>query len=132
MAPGLALAFLVAAPVGLWPRIWKLMVGAAAMIVSAGWYVALVELWPAGSRPFIGGSSSNSLLQLALGYNGIDRIAGGGQHGGGPDRHGGPGGPGNIFFGGQPGIGRMFGSSMGTEASWLLPAALIGLVAAYG
>jgi 4-amino-4-deoxy-L-arabinose transferase-like glycosyltransferase len=36
---------------------------------------------------------------------------------------------GNLFFGGEPGIGRMFGMSMGTEASWLLPAALIGLLA---
>src|SRR5512132_739285 len=33
VAPGLALAFLVAAPIGMWPRAWKLMVGAAAMIV---------------------------------------------------------------------------------------------------
>ena len=39
------------------------------------------------------------------------------------------GGAGNLFFGGDPGIGRLFGMSMGTEASWLLPAALIGLVA---
>ena len=38
-------------------------------------------------------------------------------------------GAGHLFFGGEPGIGRMFGLSMGTEASWLLPAALIGLVA---
>jgi len=130
VVPGLALAFLVAAPIGMWQRVWKLMVGAAAMIVSAGWYIALVELWPAGSRPYIGGSSSNSLLQLALGYNGIDRIAGGGQPGGGAGEHGGFGGAGNIFFGGAPGIGRMFGQSMGTEVSWLLPAALIGLIAA--
>jgi 4-amino-4-deoxy-L-arabinose transferase-like glycosyltransferase len=35
----------------------------------------------------------------------------------------------NLFFGGDPGIGRLFGPSMGVEASWLLPAALIGLVA---
>ena len=130
VVPGLAVAFLVAAPIGMWARVWKLMVGAAAMIVSAGWYIALVELWPAHSRPYIGGSTSNSLLQLALGYNGIDRIAGGGQPGGGPGEHGGFGGAGNIFFGGAPGIGRMFGQSMGTEVSWLLPAALIGLVAA--
>ncbi len=130
VVPGLALAFLVAAPIGMWQRVWKLMIGAAAMIVSAGWYIALVELWPAGSRPYIGGSSSNSLLQLALGYNGIDRIAGGGQPGGGAGEHGGFGGAGNIFFGGAPGIGRMFGQSMGTEVSWLLPAALIGLIAA--
>ena len=137
VAPGLALAFLVAAPVGLWPRIWKLMVGAAAMVASAGWYVALVSLWPAESRPYIGGSTGNSLLQLALGYNGIDRMVGGagpgGGHPGGPPPGGGPGGgpggAGTLFFGGEPGIGRMFGLSMGTEASWLLPAALIGLAA---
>jgi 4-amino-4-deoxy-L-arabinose transferase-like glycosyltransferase len=128
VAPGLALAFLVAAPIGMWQRVWKLFVGAVAMIVSAGWYIALVEMWPTDSRPYVGGSTSNSLLQLALGYNGIDRIAGGGQPGGGPGGHGDFGGAGNIFFGGSPGIGRMFGQSMGTEVSWLLPAALIGLV----
>ena len=33
------------------------------------------------------------------------------------------------MFGGSTGITRMFGESMGTEISWLLPAALIGLVA---
>jgi len=130
VVPGLALVFLVAAPVGLWQRIGKLLVGAAAMIASAGWYVALVSLWPAGSRPYIGGSTDNSLLQLALGYNGIDRVVGGdGGPGGGGPGGGAPGGGANLFFGGDPGIGRLFGQSMGTEASWLLPAALIGLVA---
>jgi 4-amino-4-deoxy-L-arabinose transferase-like glycosyltransferase len=131
VVPAFALVFLVAAPVGLWKRIGKLLVGAVAMVVSAGWYIALVSLWPAGSRPYIGGSSDNSLLQLALGYNGIDRIAGGsggpGGGSGGPGG-GGPGG-GNLFFGGDPGIYRLFGASMGAEASWLLPAALIGLLA---
>ena len=127
--PGLALVFLVAAPVGMWKRIGKLLVGAATMVVSAGWYLALVSLWPADARPYIGGSTDNSLLQLALGYNGIQRIAGGeGDHGGGPGG-GGPGGAGNVFFGGDAGIGRLFGPSMGVEASWLLPAALIGLAA---
>lgn len=128
--PGLALVFLVAAPAGMWQRIGKLLVGAATMAVSAGWYLALVSLWPAGSRPYIGGSTDNSLFQLALGYNGIQRIAGGegghgGPNGGGPG--GGPGGAGHVFFGGNAGIGRLFGPSMGVEASWLLPAALIGL-----
>lgn len=134
--PGLALAFLVAAPVGLWRRIGTLLAGAGAMVVSAGWFLVLVELWPVASRPYIGGSTDNSLLQLALGYNGIQRIAGGGGPGGGhggPPPGGGPGdGPGrgaNLFFGGEPGIGRLFGHSMGVEASWLLPAALIALAA---
>lgn len=128
VVPGLGLAFLVAAPVGMWKRIGKLLVGAAAMVVSAGWYIALVSLWPADSRPYIGGSTDNSLLQLALGYNGIQRIAGGEGGPGGGQGGGGPGGA-NLFFGGEAGIGRLFGASMGAEASWLLPAALIGLAA---
>ena len=80
--PGLALAVLVAAPFGVWKRLGALLVGGAAMIVSAGWYVALVSVWPTDSRPYIAGSTDNSLLQLAFGYNGIERIAG--NEGGGP------------------------------------------------
>ena len=130
VVPGLALAVLVAAPFGVWKRLGALLVAGAAMIVSAGWYIALVSLWPAGSRPYIAGSTDNSLLQLAFGYNGIERIAGnegGGPGGGAPGRPPGGGGM-NLFFGGDPGITRLFGPSMGVEASWLLPAALIGLV----
>lgn len=136
VVPGLALMFLVAAPaVGLWKRLGILLIGAVTMLVSSGWYIALVALWPADSRPYIAGSTDNSLLQLAFGYNGLQRILGqngpGPGHGPGPGRPGhGPGGGANLMFGGDPGIGRMFGLSMGTEASWLLPAALIGLVAA--
>jgi len=94
------------------------LVAGAAVVVSAGWYLALVDLWPADARPYIAGSTDNSLLQLALGYNGIERITGG------------DGGPGhdNLFFGGRSGITRLFGPSMGVEISWLLPAALIGVV----
>ncbi|ORB67540.1 ArnT family glycosyltransferase [Mycolicibacterium tusciae] len=130
VVPGLALAFLVAAPVGMWKRIGKLLIAGIAMLVSAGWYLVLVELWPADSRPYIGGSSDNSLLQLTLGYNGLDRVLGGGADGppsGAPN--GPPAGMHHLFFGGEPGIGRLFGHSMGTQASWLLPAALVGLLA---
>ena len=129
--PGLALAFMVAAPFGFWKRLGALLIAAATMIVSAGWYVALVSLWPTDSRPYIAGSTDNSLLQLAFGYNGIERIAGsegGGPGGGGPGPHMGGGGGMSLFFGGSPGIGRLFGAAMGAEASWLLPAALIGLL----
>jgi len=132
IVPGLAVAVLVAAPFGVWRRLGALVVAGVTMIVSAGWYIALVSLWPADSRPYIAGSTDNSLLQLAFGYNGIERIAGnegGGPGGGGPGPGHGPGGGGmNLFFGGDPGIGRLFGASMGVEASWLLPAALIGMV----
>jgi 4-amino-4-deoxy-L-arabinose transferase-like glycosyltransferase len=120
VVPGFAMVFLLAAPGRPAKRLWQSLVGLAAMVATAAWFIALVSLWPAASRPYIGGSTDNSLLQLALGYNGIDRVAGDG---------GTPGGGDNPMFGGPSGIGRLFGLSMGTEMSWLLPAALIGLIA---
>ncbi|WP_110796872.1 glycosyltransferase family 39 protein [Mycolicibacterium llatzerense] len=122
--PGLALAFLVAAPFSVGRRIGALLISGVALVISAGWYIALVSLWPADARPYIAGSSDNSLLQLALGYNGIERITGGDRPSGGP----GGGMRDNLFFGGHAGITRLFGPSMGVEVSWLLPVALIGLV----
>ncbi|MFD2417653.1 ArnT family glycosyltransferase [Amycolatopsis pigmentata] len=148
--PAFVLVYLVCAPAGLGKRLAQVCAAGAAVLVSAGWYVAVVALWPASSRPYIGGSTTNSALELALGYNGLGRIFGnrGGFGGGGPaaGREGagrdiareitgggqpfGGGGPGGgAAFGGQSGLGRMFGQSFGTEVSWLLPAALIALVA---
>jgi 4-amino-4-deoxy-L-arabinose transferase-like glycosyltransferase len=126
--PALALVYLVAAPTTMWRRIAHVAAAGAAVVVSAGWYVALVALWPAGSRPYIAGSTDNSILELALGYNGLGRIFGGdGNPGGGGMGGGGMGG--NTGFGGASGLGRMFGAAFGTEISWLLPTALVGLVA---
>ncbi|MFS8095823.1 glycosyltransferase family 39 protein [Lentzea alba] len=124
--PALALAYLVAAPTAPLKRLLHLLAAGLAVVVSAGWFIALVELWPAASRPYIGGSTNNSLWELAIGYNGLGRIFG--NSGGGPGG-GGMSGNGNIGFGGSTGIGRLFGASMGPEISWLLPAALIGLAA---
>jgi 4-amino-4-deoxy-L-arabinose transferase-like glycosyltransferase len=117
--PAFALVYLLAAPTGLGRRVRDLLIAGAALVVSAGWYVALVSLWPASSRPYIAGSTNNTLWELALGYNGLGRLLGGEGNGGGQ----------NSSFGGATGIGRLFGSAMGTEISWLLPAALIALVA---
>lgn len=130
--PGLGIAFLIAGGATLGKRAGAVAVGVVSMVFSAGWYIALVSLWPADARPYIAGSTDNSLLQLAFGYNGIQRITGNNQPGGGgghaPGGMGGEGGR-NVFFGGEPGIGRLFNDFMGTEVSWLLPAALIGLAA---
>lgn len=89
----------------------------------------MVSLWPSNFRPHIGGSTDNSLIELTLGYNGLGRVFGGNGNPIGLS----PGAPGDStppMFGGQTGLTRLFGSEMGTEISWLLPAALIGLAAA--
>ncbi|MGW1619675.1 glycosyltransferase family 39 protein [Streptomyces sp. NPDC002172] len=121
-----ALAFVYAA-VG--PHTWKKRIGqlalaTGALVVSGGWWVAIVELWPASSRPYIGGSQDNSFLSLTFGYNGLGRISGDetGSVGGGG------GGTGSGRWG-ATGWNRMFNDEIGSQISWLIPAALILLVA---
>jgi len=118
--PAFALVYVVAAPTTLRRRIWQLLAGGAAVLVSAGWWVAIVALWPAGSRPFIDGSPDNSILNLIVGYNGLGRIFGSTGPGGG--------GGGGANFSGATGPLRLFNDLMGGQASWLLPAALLALV----
>ncbi|MBB5113702.1 4-amino-4-deoxy-L-arabinose transferase-like glycosyltransferase [Micromonospora echinospora] len=123
--PVFAGVYLLAAPSGLARRIRQLLLAGLAVVISAGWWVAIVELVPVGARPYVGGSQNNSILELTLGYNGLGRITGdevgsvggsGGRPGGGP-------------FSGQAGLLRMFDTEVGGQISWLLPAALILLVA---
>lgn len=121
--PGLGLAYLVAARFSFKQRLAHLVVGLVGVVVGAGWLVALVSLWPASARPYIGGSTNNSLWELALGYNGLGRILGGAGNGGGGGGGGG--------FGGTAGLLRMFNSQFAGEISWLLPAALLLLVAGF-
>src|SRR6266545_2200822 len=74
--PAFGLAYLVAAPTGPGRRVAHLGAALGAMAGAGGWWVLAVELWPASSRPFIGGSQVNSVLELALGYNGVGRLNG--------------------------------------------------------
>ncbi|MHB8243538.1 MAG: ArnT family glycosyltransferase [Solirubrobacteraceae bacterium] len=114
--PGFGLVYLIAAPTSLRRRLLQTLAGAGAIVASAGWWVAIVALWPSGSRPMIDGSSDNSILDLITGYNGLGRIFGAS----------GPGGAGGNFSG-PTGVLRLFDSAMGAQASWLLPAALLAL-----
>ncbi|MFF4061374.1 ArnT family glycosyltransferase [Streptomyces sp. NPDC001668] len=122
--PPLAIVYAVCAPVSVRKRLGQLAAATLALVVSGGWWVAIVELWPASSRPYIGGSQNNSFLELTFGYNGFGRLSGDetGSVGGG----GGGGGTGQW---GETGWDRMFNSEIGGQISWLLPAALILLVA---
>ena len=112
--PGFGAAYLIAAAVPMRTRLLRSAGAVAAMVVSGGWYLVLVELWPASSRPYIGGSQHDSIVELALGYNGLGRLTGEET-----------GGLGNMNF--DVGWGRLFGSSMGAYAAWLIPAAVVCL-----
>jgi 4-amino-4-deoxy-L-arabinose transferase-like glycosyltransferase len=114
--PAFGAAYLIAAAAPLRTRLLRVAAGVVAMIVSGGWYLLLVELWPASARPYIGGSQENSIVELALGYNGLGRLTGNET-----------GGLGNLNF--DVGWGRLLGSGMGAYIAWLLPAAVVCLVA---
>lgn len=122
--PAFGLAYLVAGQARLRARVLHLAIGVGAVILAAGWWVLAVWLWPADSRPYIGGSTNNSVMDLVLGYNGLGRIFGNSGGGGG----GMSGGAAGSSFGGSTGLDRLFGSEMGIQISWLIPAALIALV----
>jgi 4-amino-4-deoxy-L-arabinose transferase-like glycosyltransferase len=123
VVPAFALAYLVAGPTPVRRRLLQLLAAGAALVVAAGWWVAIVELWPAGSRPYIGGSQHNSVLDLILGYNGLGRITG--------DETGSVGGAGPTGSRwGPAGWTRLFNADNGGQICWLIPAALILLGAA--
>ncbi|MFF3566972.1 glycosyltransferase family 39 protein [Nocardia jiangxiensis] len=113
VVPGLAVAYLVAGPPRLGKRIGQLCAAGVALLVAAGWWVLIAQLWPADSRPYFGGSENNSILDLTVGYNGIQRLD---TSGFGPRA-------------GEPGIARLFGPELAGQITWLVPAALALLVA---
>ncbi len=121
--PAFGLVYLLAGPPQLARRIGHVVLLGLVTLVAGGWWVAIVQLWPASSRPYIGGSQNNSFWNVLFGYNGFGRLTGNesGSVGGG-----GQGGTGNW---GPTGLTRMFNSAFGGQISWLLPAALLLLVA---
>ncbi len=151
IVPGIALAYALCAPGSPRRRALQLLAaGALAVAVSFAW-IAFVELTPAAQRPYVGGSLSNTELGLTFEYNGLGRV--GGEVGGpgevpavplrplaprrvsarphlvpslylpnGRLRH-------PVSFGGTTGPLRLFDENLGDQGSWMLPFALLGLVA---
>ncbi|EFH89788.1 ArnT family glycosyltransferase [Ktedonobacter racemifer] len=166
--PALGLLYLLTAPLSWRKRILHLVLATLIMlIVSFSWIVA-VDMVPASQRPYVDSTSDNSELSLTLGYNGIQRLLGTSQAGGGsqpgttdsrstsvtpptstsqppfPGRlgngggtanglrggAGNGGGTANIFNGGGPASPlRFFNVDLGGQVSWLLPMAILGLLA---
>lgn len=135
VVPAFAVTYLLFAPTGWWRRVRQLLAAGGALIAAAGWWILTVELWPASSRPYIGGSQDNSILELTLGYNGFGRlngeetgsVGGGGMvtlpNGAAPETAGGNM-PTMRGGWGETGWDRMFNTENGGQIAWLIPAAL--------
>lgn len=153
VVPAFGLLYLLAAPLK-WPaRIGRLAVATVVLLaVSLSWAVA-VDLTPASQRPYVGSSGTNSVVNLAFGYNGLERLTGrifgGGR--GATNRTAAPAANARPATGtgtgagdtqqanaggftrgesGNPSPVRLFNSALGGQVSWLLPLAILGLVAA--
>lgn len=148
--PVFAVVYLLFAPVSVRHRTFQIVISAISVVVSSGWWVAIVQLIPAANRPYIGSSQKNSILDLIFGYNGLGRLTGnefgisrlkspmdvpssgmasqaanmGGPGGNMAGHTGGMG----ANFSGSTGLTRLFNSEMGGQISWLIPGALILLV----
>jgi 4-amino-4-deoxy-L-arabinose transferase-like glycosyltransferase len=121
--PALALAYLVAAPGGAGRRVVRLAgCGVVVAAVSLSW-MALVSLWPASHRPYVDGSSTNSIFSQVFVYNGFGRL----------DQVS----PNQLLTNAiglrlgstAPSWHRLLNTGVGRDTGWLIPAALIALVA---
>ena len=115
--PAVIVVYLIAAPGTPWKRIWQiLLAGAVSLFASLSW-VILVWLTPATSRPWVGGSDTNSPWEMVFGYNGLGRFGWW---------------SGRTFvadFAGSSGLSRLVSPMLAVDLGWLLPLAGVSLVA---
>ena len=133
--PSFAAVYLVGAPTPWRRRLRDLALsGAVLLAVSVSWCL-VYDLTPAASRPFVGSSTHNSMLELATIYNGIDRFvpraslsgARVGEAGLAAQREA-PA-QGFRFMGTAPaGPLRLASPPLAREVEWLLPFAVPGLL----
>ncbi|MFC7714801.1 glycosyltransferase family 39 protein [Nonomuraea recticatena] len=122
VVPALALAYVTCAAAPFPRRLGHLLSAGAVLVASSAWWMVIVDLWPTSSRPYVGGSTDNSVWDLVIGYNGLGRIFGRG--------FGGSGRGGGASFGGESGAGRLFNDTMAGQISWLLPFCALALLLA--
>ena len=114
--PVLAGVYLYASPRSLRVRFGHLFGALGAVIVSAGWWIAIVQLVSASARPYIGGSQANDFLELTFGYNGLGRLTG--------EETGSVTSAATGQHWGYTGIDRLFSGDFGAQITWLMFAAL--------
>lgn len=125
--PGFGLAMLLLSPTP-WPRrLLDAVVALGAMVVGAGWWVLLTVLVPSGSRPYFGGSQTDSFIELTFSYNGLGRLTGnetGSVIPGASEALGG----GQSGMWGETGLFRLWTSDFGDQITWLAPIAFAAII----
>jgi 4-amino-4-deoxy-L-arabinose transferase-like glycosyltransferase len=110
--PAFYLLYLVAAPVGWRRRIIHLGLATVVIVAASLPWVVAVDLTPADQRPYVGSSSFDTVTDLIVGWNGVERVVG-------YDK--------GV---GDPGPLRFLDPQLAGQIGWLLPLALVGLAVA--
>ena len=108
--PAFYLLYVVAAPVGLRRRVIDLGLASVVILAASLPWVVAVDLTPAEQRPYIGSSSFNTVTDLIVGWNGVERLAGSDK---------------DV---GDPGPLRLLNPQLGSQIGWLLALAIVGLL----
>ena len=123
--PAFGLLYLLAARIGWGRRLLHLVLATVVLLVVSLSWVTAVDLTPASQRPWVGSTTNNSALSLAIGYNGLQRLTGNSSVSG--SNAGGNGnGPGGVGENGPTGPLRLLNAQLGSQIGWLLPLAVIG------
>ncbi|MDR3600843.1 MAG: glycosyltransferase family 39 protein [Desulfosporosinus sp.] len=80
VAPALYITYLLSSALPFKKKINHLVLGTVVLLaVSLSWAV-ITDLVPVGDRPFIGSSTNNTVMELIIGHNGLERIGLGGKN----------------------------------------------------
>src|SRR5215217_2872890 len=110
--PAFYVLYLVAAPVGWRRRMIHLGLATVVIVAASLPWVVAVNLTPPEQRPYVGSSSFNTVTDLIVGWNGVERVVG------------------NDKGEGDPGPLRLLNPQLGGQIGWLLGLAIVGLVVA--
>src|SRR3954447_3716879 len=128
--PALWLMYLVVARSRPLARLGHLALAIVVMLVVSFSWATAVQLTPAAERPYVGSSQTNSVFELALGYNGLQRLFGNafGRGASSTDvsvsallSNTTTGGVGGVSENGAKGLLRLLDTQLGGQIGWLLP-----------
>src|SRR5262249_30025884 len=74
VVPALIGLYALAAPVSLTRRVVDLAVAGAVLAGGSLSWVLVYDLTPPDQRPFAGSSKTNSMMELSIGHNGVERF----------------------------------------------------------
>lgn len=97
-----------------------IIAGATSLVVSLSW-IFVVSLIPTSSRPYIGGTYSNSAWEMVFGYNGLGRFSGTASTTAAYRSFTPP-------FSGSPSVVRLFNEQLAGQIAWLLPTTILAIV----